>query len=127
MSEKYQQLGFEKEKQPQVLNPELEEIKRQTTRVRRHTVIFDAEEDYVHFTNYAFDEFDGQGLEFSSVPIPTSIRIRRWLFDHALEQGFSLRTFSQEDGIRIHERLKGRKPFDPANLTNFHVPGEPDL
>lgn len=89
-----------------------------------HTMVFDNEEEYVRFTDYVEEQFDGAGLELTDVPIIASIRVRSWLLERT-QALFAMRPVTGQDIAKVGERLKGRRPFDPRNLDDFHVPGVP--
>lgn len=93
-------------------------------RRKLHTMVFDDEDEYVRFIDYVYDRFGGAGLGLTNVPIITSIRVKGWLLEQAQNQ-FAMRPVTEEDMAKVRERLKGRRPFDPKNLDDFHVPGIP--
>ncbi|GEM_PF-2835842 len=88
------------------------------------TVIFDSEEEYVSFTDYVYDRFNGIGLDFTNVPILTSVRITSWLMEQTREK-FRMRV-TNEELTRRGESADSSQPLDPAELDHFRVPGIPE-
>lgn len=86
------------------------------------TVMFDDETEYVRFVREAYQNFNRQGLEFTNVPIITSVRIRPWLLEKTWE-AFDFRSVTQEDLDKVREKYKDFKPWDPETLKGWHVPG----
>ncbi len=92
------------------------------------TIVFDDEGEYVRFTDYAWSNFEG-GTAPTDVPMDLTIRVRRWLLAETQGQ-FKMRLVTAEDARAavkrlVEERRRGRKPWDPASLKDFHVPGVP--
>ncbi len=88
------------------------------------TVMFDSEEEYVRFTDYVFQQHGGHGIELTNVPIVASLRVKPWLLEQTRGR-FALHPVTREEIEAAQDTIRrsGRKPFDPANLTDFRVPG----
>jgi hypothetical protein len=88
------------------------------------TVIFENEEAYVKFVEYAFREHNGRGLELTNIPVVASACLEPWLFKRA-QRLFAMHPATEEEVQRVRNQLRtsGRKAFDPADIENFYVPG----
>jgi hypothetical protein len=88
------------------------------------TIVFDSEDEYVRFTDYVFEKHGGRGVELTNLPIVASIRVKPWLLKQTRGR-FAMHPVTPEEIEAAKEAIRssGRKPFDPANLSDFRVPG----
>ena len=86
------------------------------------TIMFDEEDEYVKFVRDVYRRYDGEGLEFSNVPIILSTRIKPLLLQRTWEE-FDFRPVTQEDLDKVRQELRKWKPWDPEMIKDKHVPG----
>jgi hypothetical protein len=90
------------------------------------TMVFDSDEDYVRFTDYAYEAFGPGSLDFTDIPILTSIRVRRDVLAQTQET-FGMHEFGEQDQALIEELPTPKKwPFDAALIRQTPIPGVPE-
>jgi hypothetical protein len=89
-------------------------------------VVFDSDDEYVRFTDYVYEVFGAEALQFTDTPIPTSIRVRRDVV--AQTQGsFAMHEFGERDRARAESLPRPRRwPFDADLIRATPIPGVPD-
>ncbi len=67
-------------------------------------VWFPSYKEYVRFTDYVFDEYQGIGLDFSNLPVSTAVRIAPWLLGDIKDQ-FAIEPVTDEVIRRGEEKI----------------------
>lgn len=101
---------------------DLEKERQPITRSQLITVVFEDESEYVKFVRHVYQKWDGDGLEFTNVPIVLSARVTPSLLRRT-EKIFQMRPLMPADLQMVRQRLKGHRPFDADLLAGGHVPG----
>ena len=83
--------------------------------------MFDDDDNYRKFVSYVFEQFQGQGIDFTNVPIAPSLLVRSSTLARMPEDlANTARPVTNKDIRQALEGQKGRMLLDPEDLEHFH-------